>query len=62
MLALCCNYNRQWKNYSDKFIMAMEEKWSVDKLDGTNWMTLKFQVCHLLLAKGSGDMLMVPKC
>ena len=32
--------------------MAMEEKWSVDKLDGTNCMTWKFQVCHLLLAKG----------
>ena len=32
--------------------MAMEEKWSVDKLDGTNCMTWKFQVRHLLLAKG----------
>jgi len=32
--------------------MAMEEKWSVDRLDNTNWMTWKFQVCHLLLAKG----------
>ena len=32
--------------------MVMEEKWSVDKLDGTNWMTWKFQVRHLLLAKG----------
>lgn len=30
----------------------MEEKWSVDKLDGSNWMTCKFQMCHLLLAKG----------
>ena len=32
--------------------MAMEEKWSVDRLDSTNWMTWKFQVRHLLLAKG----------
>jgi len=30
----------------------MEEKWSVDKLDGLNWMTWKFQMRHLLLAKG----------
>ena len=33
-------------------LMATEEKWSVDKLDGSNWMTWKFQMCHLLLAKG----------
>ena len=32
--------------------MAAEEKWSIDKLDGSNWMTWKFQVRHLLLAKG----------
>jgi len=31
--------------------MAMEEKWSVDRLDSTNWTTWKFQVRHLLLAK-----------
>ena len=30
----------------------MEEKWSIDKLDGMNWPTLKFQTKHLLLAKG----------
>ncbi len=30
----------------------MEEKLSIDKLDGTNWMTWKFQMKHLLLAKG----------
>lgn len=30
----------------------MEEKWSVDKLDNGNWMTWKFQMRHLLLAKG----------
>ena len=30
----------------------MEEKWSVDKLDGFNWMTWKFQMHHLLPAKG----------
>ena len=32
--------------------MAVEEKWCIDKLNGLNWMTWKFQVCHLLLAKG----------
>ena len=32
--------------------MAMDEKWSADKLDGLNWMTWRFQMCHLLLAKG----------
>ena len=31
----------------------MDEKWSVEKLDGTtNWMTWKFQLRHLLMAKG----------
>ena len=30
----------------------MEEKWSIDKLDGSNWSTWKFQMKHLLLAKG----------
>lgn len=30
----------------------MEEKWSIDKLDGDNWSTWKFQMKHLLLAKG----------
>ena len=30
----------------------MEEKWSIDKLDGNNyWSTWKFQMKHLLLAK-----------
>ena len=33
-------------------VVKMEEKWSVDKLDGGNWITLKFQMRHLLLAKG----------
>ena len=32
--------------------MPMEEKWSVDKLDGANWLTWKFQMRHLLMAKG----------
>ena len=31
---------------------AVEEKWSIDKLDGGNWPTWKFQMRHLLLAKG----------
>ncbi len=30
----------------------MEEKWSVEKLEGTNWMTWKFQLRHFLMAKG----------
>ena len=29
----------------------MEEKWSIDKLDGSNWNTWKFQMKHLLMAK-----------
>ena len=28
-----------------------EEKWSIDKLDDSNWSTWKFQMRHLLLAK-----------
>ena len=31
---------------------SVEEKWSIDKLDGNNWNTWKFQMKHLLLAKG----------
>ena len=31
---------------------SVEEKWSIDKLDGANWSTWKFQMRHLLLAKG----------
>ena len=30
----------------------MEEKWSIEKLDGSNWNTWKFQMKHLLMAKG----------
>ena len=30
----------------------MEDKWTIDKLDGANWITWKFQLKHLLLAKG----------
>ena len=29
----------------------MEDKWTIDKLDGSNWITWKFQLKHLLLAK-----------
>ena len=32
--------------------MSVEEKWSIDKLDGNNYATWKFQMKHLLLAKG----------
>ena len=30
----------------------MEEKWSIEKPDGGNWNTWKFQMKHLLMAKG----------
>ena len=29
-----------------------DEKWVINKLDGPNWTTWKFQMKHLLLAKG----------
>ena len=31
---------------------TVDEKWSIDKLDSSNWITWKFLMCHLLLAKG----------
>ena len=31
--------------------MAEIDKWSIDKLDSSNWMTWKFHIKHLLLAK-----------
>ena len=31
---------------------SVREKWSIDKLDSSNWITWKFQMHHLLLAKG----------
>lgn len=31
---------------------SMDDKWIVDELDGSNWTTWKFQMRHLLLAKG----------
>ena len=30
---------------------SVDEKWSIDKIDSSNWNTWKFQMCHLLLAK-----------
>jgi dsDNA-binding SOS-regulon protein len=30
----------------------MEERWAVEKLEGPNWITWKFQLRHLLMAKG----------
>ena len=30
----------------------MGDKWFVDRLDGSNWITWKFQMKHLLLGKG----------
>ena len=35
--------------------MAEIDKWSIDKLDSLNWMTWKFQVKYLLLAKDLVD-------
>ena len=29
-----------------------EEKWTIEKLDGTNWSAWKFHMCHMLLLKG----------
>ena len=34
------------------FRWIMEEKWSIEKLDGSNWNSWKFQRKHLLMAKG----------
>ena len=31
--------------------MSEVDKWMIDKLDSSNWMTWKFQIKHLLLAK-----------
>ena len=31
---------------------TVDKKWTVDKLDGSNWTTWKFQMKHLLLARG----------
>ena len=31
--------------------MGVKKKWSIDKLDDSNWSTWKFQMRHLLLAK-----------
>ena len=31
--------------------MSEVDKWTIDKLDSSNWMTWKFQIKHLLLAK-----------
>ena len=30
--------------------VTMDEKWSIDKLDVSNWKTWKFQMRHLLVA------------
>ena len=32
--------------------MAEVDRWSIDKLDSSNWPTWKFQIKHLLLARG----------
>jgi hypothetical protein len=31
---------------------GLDDKWTIDKLDGSNWTTWKFQMKHLLMAKG----------
>ncbi len=51
------NYNRLWAQHAptalkENMAGSADEKWSIDKLDGTNWTTWKFQMRHLLLAKG----------
>lgn len=35
--------------------MAESDRWSIDKLNSSNWMTWKFQLKHLLLSKGLWD-------
>ena len=32
-------------------MMAEVDKWSIDKMDSSNWMMWKFQIKHLLLVK-----------
>ena len=32
-------------------VSTVDEKWLIDRLDGKNWMTWKFQMRHLLLGK-----------
>ena len=32
-------------------VSTVDESWSIDRLDGKNWMTWKFQMRHLLLGK-----------
>jgi hypothetical protein len=29
----------------------VEEKWTIDKLDGANWITWKFQLRHFMAAR-----------
>ena len=36
----------------DQTMATTDEKWVIDKLDDSNWTTWKFQMKHLLLAKG----------
>ena len=31
---------------------AEEDKWSIEKLNSDNWQTWKFQMKHLLMARG----------
>ena len=32
-------------------VSSADEKWTIEKLNGANWSTWKFQMKHLLLAK-----------
>ena len=34
---------------------SIDDKWEIDKLDGRNWTTWKFQMQHLLMAKDVWD-------
>jgi len=56
------NNNRLWAQnvvavtilYAD-VMASIGDKWEIDKLDGTNWSTWKFQMQHLLMAKDVWD-------
>ena len=40
------------KHSRKRMATGADEKWVIDTLDGPNWTTWKFQIKHLLLAKG----------
>jgi len=50
-MPVVCDWPSAWHHCDIINIMSVEEKWSIDKLDGNNYATWKFQMKHLLLAK-----------